>query len=166
MWNGVARPGTGVRESTGLGLRRAVSAGGAGDPSPNRGAGDAGSRAGESCPQWDYRAALWKVGNDIDFFIEMARQFVAACPGMMTAIAAHLADGDLSAVEDQAAALGSSLRDLAAKPACRAAGNLENAARERDLGGVRIAFSALEQEMAKLNPELARIGRQLTRGKF
>ena len=164
MQNGLASPGTGAREAARVRFPHRASA--TDTESANHYASPEAVLAAGQGPACDYGAALWTVGNDVDFFIEMVRRFVVASPKMMADIAAHLADEELKAVEDAAAALESSLRDLAAKPACLATCQFEMAARQRNLSGAKSAFQAVQHEMARLGPELTRIGRQLTRREF
>jgi len=115
---------------------------------------------------WDHETALWSVGNDLDFFIELVRRFVGCCPKMLADLAAHLSDEDFQRVEDAACGLEDWLRELAAQPARNATRNLEGAARRRDGEASKAALRTLEQELARLNPALRRIGRQLIRSEF
>ncbi len=115
---------------------------------------------------WDHGTALWTVGNDVDFFIELVRRFLMSCPRTLASITAHLADGELKAVEAGARNLKDLLGELAAEPARDAALELETIAREGDLAGARAACQALHQEIAELRPPLTRIGRLLTREEF
>jgi HPt (histidine-containing phosphotransfer) domain-containing protein len=122
--------------------------------------------ASEKSGLWDHATALWTVGNDVDFLIELVRQFLAACPRALAAITTSLADGELKLVEDGARSMKDSLRDLAAKPACETASRLEQAARQGDLAGAKAACQNLERALSELSPVLVRIGEQLTRGEF
>ena len=121
---------------------------------------------GEWHGRWDHATALWTVGNDVDFFIELVREFLRSCPKTLASITRHLADSNLEATQADARALKSSLGELAAKPARDAALDLETLAGDGNLAAAQAAFQGLQHRIAELHPALARIGKLLTRREF
>jgi two-component system, sensor histidine kinase and response regulator len=134
---------------------------GAGTPAgPHTGDGAdaaAGAGAGEVV---DRAEALRHTDGDGELLRELVELFLASLPSEMGALRDALARGDCRAVERVAHSLKGSVGNFAAAPAFEAAMELEERSRAGDLAGAERAMAHLEQEVERLMPVLAAVGRE------
>lgn len=107
---------------------------------------------------WDRELALERAGGEHELLGELVQIFREATPALLGEIRAGVGCGDTVQIERASHKLKGSLGALAATPAAHAALLLEQRGREGDLPGARTALEALEQELARLQPELDAFG--------
>ena len=103
----------------------------------------------------DSASLLANVGHDTTLQADLVRMFLEDSPKMLEEIRNALARRDAVAVSRVAHRLTGELGILAARAASEAAVRLETAGREADLTAAAEAFSALEGEIERLEPQLA-----------
>jgi HPt (histidine-containing phosphotransfer) domain-containing protein len=103
-------------------------------------------------------AALDRVGGDKELLEEVAQLFLDTSPHLLAGIRQAVAARDAPALERSAHTLKGSVGNFGAEAAFQAALRLERIGRSRDLSGAEEALQALEGEMERLRPVLARLG--------
>lgn len=105
----------------------------------------------------DEEAALERAGGEHSLLVELAHMCLADTPAALDNIRGAVADGDAKGVQRAAHKLKGSLLVLAADPASEAAYRLETIGAEGSLDAAATALAALEREIERLQPELARL---------
>lgn len=105
----------------------------------------------------DRDRALAAVGGDRSFLAELAGIVGAACPILLERVQAALAAGDLPAAAWPAHLLRIVAEDVAAMPVADTALALETSALSDHFDAANRAFRALQQEVDRLKPALARL---------
>jgi two-component system, sensor histidine kinase and response regulator len=105
----------------------------------------------------DREDAMARVGGDAELLVEIAGLFIAEYPGLLEELRLALTEGDSSKLERTAHALKGSVANFGAKPAVAAALALERAGRAGDIELAQGLISDLEQALAALHSELARL---------
>ncbi len=120
-------------------------------PPPTRPAPRAAAAAG---PCMDRQEALAQAGGDPGLLAELARLFLAECPQWTAALQAALTEGAPARLLEAAHVLKGTLNVFAAHAAADAAFRLERMGRDGDLSGAAVVWITLEQELARLRPEV------------
>jgi HPt (histidine-containing phosphotransfer) domain-containing protein len=107
----------------------------------------------------DRSVAVASVGGDLEFLSEIAGLVQAAWPTLLGDIREALAAGDLPAVAAHARLAQAAAKNVSARRAYESARRLETTARAGELEAVREAGARLEQEVERLRPALATLGR-------
>jgi PAS domain S-box-containing protein len=105
----------------------------------------------------DRNVALAYVGGDGDLLQELIGLFLKECPGWMNEIRAALANGDALRLKRTAHSLKGSMAVFGAQSAIAAALTLETMGQSRDLTNGEAAYTALEQQLARLKPALSEV---------
>ena len=105
-------------------------------------------------PLLDHRLALSRAGGDIALLREIAMLFLDNYGQWLTEIRDAAGRGDASAVERAAHSLKGSVANFGAGAAVKAALELEQLGRRRDLAEVTEAVDTLALALAALRPEL------------
>ena len=108
----------------------------------------------------DRAAALKRVGDRPENLRKLAGLFLAECAKLMPEIHDAIVLADASRLRRAAHTLKGSVACFAAKAAEEAAQRLETMGRDGNLAGAEEAWKALEEEIERLNPELAAIARE------
>jgi two-component system sensor histidine kinase/response regulator len=106
-------------------------------------------------PVFDHAAALERFGGDQALMREILDLFLEETPMLLGQIRAALAAGDTEVLERSAHSLKGSVGTFGAKPAARAAQELENRAKAHDFAAAPAALEALENEVAGLTRALS-----------
>jgi PAS domain S-box-containing protein len=114
--------------------------------------------AAEAEAPLDLAAALKAVGGDEDILRELAELFLTASPRWLEELRAAVGRKDVAAVRRVAHTMKGSLGQLGAGAAHAAAERLETMGLGQDLAGAAEACAALEGEVGRLAPVLARLG--------
>ena len=112
----------------------------------------------EPAPAFNLAQALASVDGDMALLKELAEVFVEACPGLLAAIPAALANGDSQALMRAAHALRGTVGTFAAQAASDMALQLEMMGKNGELHGAHQTYAALEAEVQHLTHLLARLG--------
>jgi HPt (histidine-containing phosphotransfer) domain-containing protein len=113
----------------------------------------------EPAPAFNLAQALASVDGDMALLKELAEVFVEACPGLLAAIPAALANGDSQALMRAAHALRGTVGTFAAQAASDMALQLEMMGKNGELHEAHETYVALEAEVQHLTHLLARLGR-------
>lgn len=97
-----------------------------------------------------------QILGDLDFLFELVRVFTRESAITIEALQTAVGSGDANAIEHGAHRLKGSLGALAALAAADAARYLEAIGKSGDLTDAEWAWDRLQQELARLRPELAR----------
>ncbi|MFQ5789057.1 MAG: response regulator, partial [Acidobacteriota bacterium] len=100
------------------------------------------------------RDALWERVADADLLRELVEIFFEDKPKMLADLESSLSRSDPAAVARAAHRLKGSLQTIGATAASRVAFRLEEMGRDGDLSQAEEAWSALQYEMERLDPEL------------
>ncbi len=111
----------------------------------------------------DKAAALARVDGDIELLRELVELFLDECPRLASKIQKAVENRDSRALGRAAHTLKSSVGNFGARGALKAALKLEMMAREGDLTEAEEACTALEEEIEKLKPVLASLGKEVVR---
>jgi CheY-like chemotaxis protein/HPt (histidine-containing phosphotransfer) domain-containing protein len=108
-------------------------------------------------PVFDKARFLGRLDGDELLGAEVVGMFLEECPKLMEGIRQAVARHDASALERAAHTLKGPLGDMAVPQAFKAARNLEQMAREGNLGSVGAALAILESAVNRLMTELRRL---------
>ena len=103
---------------------------------------------------WDITAALERVEGDRELLAELAQLFAEECPKAMQEIRGALDAKDAPLLERHAHTMKGSSANIEANGAAAAALVIEQEARSGTLANAREHFRLLEEEIARLLPEL------------
>lgn len=107
----------------------------------------------------DAKTLLARVEGDTQLLSELAELFLNECPRMVEEIRQALAKHDSRALERAAHRFKGSAGNFSAKGTVEAALKLERIARSGNLEGAASAFLRLENEIARMIPALAALGK-------
>ena len=107
------------------------------------------------------RELLARAQGDWELVRTLAGLFRAECPKFLLKIEKAVAERDTKALETAAHTFKGSLSNLSALAASEAARQLEMAARQGDLEKAQELYAALEREIARLEPELITLDKEL-----
>ncbi len=107
------------------------------------------------------RELLARAQGDWELVRTLAGLFRAECPKFLSKIEKAVVDRDTKALETAAHTFKGSLSNLSAIAASEAARQLEMAARQGDLEKAQELYAALEREIARLEPELITLDKEL-----
>ena len=123
------------------------------DPAPPASAVQDATPASDA-PPVDWEKAVAQVGGDEGVLWELAELFVAECPGLKTGIWEAIEAGNAADLRWHAHTLKGSAGVFRAQATVAAAQLLEQMGREGDLTEAEEAWSALEDELDRLQPVL------------
>jgi two-component system sensor histidine kinase/response regulator len=103
----------------------------------------------------DTVAALERVEGDVDLLHELVALFLKELPNMLTTLREAVMAGNASGIERAAHKLKGSVGNFAAQPAFEAALKLEGLGRNGSLTEAAPAFAQLEDEIKRLEMEMA-----------
>jgi HPt (histidine-containing phosphotransfer) domain-containing protein len=109
---------------------------------------------------WDQQALLRRVQGDADLLKEITELFLTDHPVILERVRSSLEQGDAPGLEQAAHTLAGLVANLGAERARRAACQLEQKGRDRDLRGAIALIESLEQELTRLAPALATLSHQ------
>jgi HPt (histidine-containing phosphotransfer) domain-containing protein len=108
----------------------------------------------------DGRRLLAQVDGDVRLLREVAGLFLTDCPKMLLAIRKSIADRDAKALAATAHTLKGSVSNFAAQDTFEAALKLETMGRQGKLAGAELAYSVLDEKLARLCQALASLRRK------
>ncbi len=108
-------------------------------------------------PVLDRDTLLDQVGGDAELMLSLVEMFAGDSAATVDAIRAGVSKRDARSIEQGAHRLKGSLGTLAAPAAYDAAFALEMIGRSGDLDNAAAAWSRLERELERLQPELERL---------
>jgi len=103
----------------------------------------------------DRSAMLAGVGGDPDLLREILGVFLETCPELVTQIRSAVAEGDPEALKFAAHSLRGAASHFLTSSAIESAARLERMGQDAQLGSAEDELSALEREIARLQPELS-----------
>lgn len=101
--------------------------------------------------------AMERVGGDEELLQQVARLFLDDCPRALSEIRAAIDRGDAKRLEREAHSLKGSVANFGAQPVVNAALDLETMGRLGNLAEAIQKYSALEDRVRLLEPELAQL---------
>ena len=107
----------------------------------------------------DWAAIEDRFEGDIELFCEIARLFLEDCPKRLSVMRDALSCGDCGTLERVAHSLKGSVSNFAAADAMRAARELEELARARNVDRVHEACAKVDVEVTRLAAALREIDR-------
>ncbi|MFH1314371.1 MAG: response regulator [Candidatus Eisenbacteria bacterium] len=107
-----------------------------------------------------WEEAVKQMEGDVELLKEIAEMFLEESPVLMDRMRQAAADGDCKKLERAAHTIKGSVGNFAARLAFDAAQRVEELGREGDLDHAVEAFKKLEQEIERLKPALASLGRE------
>lgn len=108
----------------------------------------------------DWLAAIAHLEGDVELLKEIAAMFVEQCPGLVSRMRDAVAGMNAAEIERAAHTIKGSVGNFAAKAAFDAALELERIGRDGTLDGAEAASAKLEEELERLKPALAALGRE------
>ncbi|MGE5567885.1 MAG: Hpt domain-containing protein [Rhodospirillales bacterium] len=111
---------------------------------------------------FDVAGLLDRLGGDWEFLKEIAGVFLDDCPRLLAEIHKAVLSHDSERLEHAAHALKGAVSNFGAESARRAAFQLEELGRAKNLVPAAEAYSTLERELGQFTQELARLSRELS----
>jgi len=111
---------------------------------------------------FDITALLDRLGGDWEFLKEIAGVFLDDCPKLLADIHEAVLNRDSERLAHAAHTLKGAVSNFGAESARRAALQLEQLGRAKNLVPATEAYAALERELGRFTEELAKLSRELS----
>jgi two-component system sensor histidine kinase/response regulator len=103
---------------------------------------------------------LDRAGGDMELVVDVAGLFLDDCSQLLSDIKDSIANGDNETLRTAAHTLKGSAANLAARHVSEAALKLEMIGRDGDMSSAVEAYTMLEEEVERLKPVLAKLGKE------
>ena len=120
---------------------------------------NSGSNSGvaASAPEWDFEAALARVGGDLDLLRQVTEVFLQEYPKTLSQLCSAIREGDGKTAREAIHSLKGELAYFAAEGAVRELTILRDLLLAGDMEGAANSGERLRQELDGIRPQLARL---------